>query len=109
MLHDQTAIEVHETCGQTVVRFKEARGQDDDWLLVVSKQLDSLINTRRLKSVSVDLQGVRAVPSSIVPILVVLWKKGVEVRLLSPPECVRETLTTMRLDDMFTVVDSLRL
>ena len=102
---EQPQLQVYEVGPTTVIGFGGADVLDDLNVVVYRDAIEELLTNNEIKTLAVDLTGVRLIPSGMLGLLASTRRHGVEVHIYNPSEDVREVLSVTNLDKLMGIYD----
>lgn len=96
-------LNVYEAGETTVVGFGGREVPDETCLAEYREQLAELTERHCCHTLTVDLTGVKRVPSGLLGLLVSIQRRGLRIELFNPSKDIRDVLETTRLATLFDV------
>ena len=97
MPSQERVLDVLETGARVVVAFRNTNTWDYHILAKCEDEIDGIIETYAFETLVFDLSNLKMMSSTLLGILVHLYKSGLKIRLRNPTESVREILETTEL------------
>jgi anti-anti-sigma factor len=112
MTESEAVFQVTETSEGTMLTFPNwqnacAKHGATEIVIKAEEQLKQLINERKCRMLTINLQSIDFMPSVYLGFLILLYKRGMVIELMHVSESVRKTLETCNLDQMFNIKEGL--
>jgi hypothetical protein len=111
--NEPSVFTVLESGERTIVAFRDWPSSREmyfsldpsSFLVRMRTELNDVINEYQCKVLAIDMTPVTVMPSPLLGLLTLVYKRGIRVQLLHPSELVREALDAAKLNQLFAVHD----
>jgi anti-anti-sigma factor len=97
---------VYDVGPSTLIGFKAVEVVDDHRMEQFRAGLEQLLQEHKVKTLVVDLTGVKTLSSGVLGFFFHLHRQGVQVRIYNPSDHIREVLAITQLNSLLQEVDT---